>query len=260
MGIPKVFTIQSLFFMASPQKENGHIDIANEVAEKLGTLHMSGNEWMIWWVVLRKTWGWKKKEDRISLTQFQKFTGLSRPAVVLALERLVAKNVLVAKPLPLGKEFSFNKDYETWTSSEKATSSIINTKVVAKPLPSIVAKPLHTKDTTTKDTIQKTIIHKNVLGFGNPDINECQSYFLQVFQLPEEDCSKGQSRQYWNHLIRASKTGVQGVKWLIDRAFEDEFYKNNITSSKDLYYKRVKIVSRKRGDIPKVAVMPKEAI
>lgn len=246
--------------MASPQKENGYIEVSTEVAEKLATLHMSGNEWMIWWVVLRKTWGWKKKEDRISLTQFQKLTELSRPAVVLALDRLVAKNVLVAKPLPLGKQFSFNKDYETWTSSEKATSSIINTKVVAKPLLPIVAKPLHTITTTTKETIQKKIIHKNVLGFGNPDINELTSYFLQVFQLPEEDCSKGQSRQYWNHLIRASKTGVQGVKWLIDQAHEDEFYRNNITSSKDLYYKRVKIVARKRGDIPKVAIMPKEVV
>lgn len=243
--------------MASPQIDNGHTQIANELMEKLSMLHMSGNEWMIWWVVLRKTWGWKKKDDRISLTQFQKGTGLSRPAVVLALERLVAKNVLVAKSLPLGKQYSFNKDYETWTSSEKATSSIINTKMVAKPLPSIVAKPLHTKETTTKETIQKKIIHKNVLGFGNPDINELSSYFLKVFQLPEEDCSKGQSRQYWNHLIRASKTGVGGVKWLIDQAHGDEFYKNNITSSKDLYYKRVKIVSRKRGSVSKWAVQPK---
>lgn len=246
--------------MNTPQLENGFTQIANEVVEKLSLLHMSGNEWMIWWVVLRKTWGWKKKEDRISLTQFQKLTGLSRPAVVLALDRLVAKNVLVAKPLPLGKQFSFNKDHTTWTSSEKATSSIINTKVVAKPLLPIVAKPLHTKETTTKETIQKKIIHKNVLGFGNPDINELSSYFLKVFQLPEEDCSKGQSRQYWNHLIRASKTGVQGVKWLIHQAYGDEFYRNNITSSKDLYYKRVKIVARKRGDMPKVAVMPKEVV
>lgn len=245
--------------MASPQKENGHIDIANELVEKLATLHMSGNEWMIWWVVLRKTWGWQKKEDRISLTQFQKSTGLSRPSVVLAIERLVAKNVLVAKPLPLGKEFSFNKDYETWTSSEKATSSIINTKVVAKPLPSIVAKPLHTITTTTKDTIQKTIT-TNVVTERSSDIDEVSGYFLQVMKIPKEDCPIQKSRRYWQTLLREGGRGVDGVKRLIDLAGQDEWYKNNITSSMDLYYKRIKLIARKRGNSPMVAVMPKEAI
>lgn len=89
----------------------------------------------------------------------------------------------------------------------------------------------------------------------NPDINEVSKYFLEVFQIPKEDCTQKQSRQYWSLLLKESKTGVTGVRWLIDVAGSDEFYRNNITSSKDLYYKRVKIVSRKRGDKPKIAVM-----
>ena len=44
--------------MASPQVENGHIDIANTIADKLCSYRLSGQEWQIIWVILRKTWGW----------------------------------------------------------------------------------------------------------------------------------------------------------------------------------------------------------
>jgi len=33
--------------MASPQKENGHIDIANEIAEALAKTKLSPDEWRI---------------------------------------------------------------------------------------------------------------------------------------------------------------------------------------------------------------------
>lgn len=88
----------------------------------------------------------------------------------------------------------------------------------------------------------------------NPDIDEVNKYFLLKMALPKEDCSQRQSRQYWQLLLKESKTGIEGVKWLIDLASQDEFYKSNITSSKDLYYKRIKLISRKRGNGPKIAV------
>ncbi len=91
--------------------------------------------------------------------------------------------------------------------------------------------------------------------YGNQDINSLVDHFLEAFKLPTEDCTQTQSRQYWNLLLKESKTGVDGVKWLIDLASKDEFYRNNITSGKDLYYKRVKLVARKRGDSPLIAVM-----
>lgn len=89
----------------------------------------------------------------------------------------------------------------------------------------------------------------------NPDIDDLTSYFLKVFQLPKEDCSIKQSRQYWSLLLKESRTGIEGVRWLIDLARKDQFWAINITSSKDLYYKRVKIISRTRKSGLKIAVM-----
>ena len=77
-------------------------------------------------------------------------------------------------------------------------------------------------------------------------------------KFPKEDCPVKQSRRYWSLLLKESSKGVEGVKWLIDLASQDEWYANNITSSKDLYYKRTKIIARRRGKTPKVAVIEKE--
>ncbi len=108
---------------------------------------------------------------------------------------------------------------------------------------------------TNVDTAVAVVEKKS---FGNQDINQLGEYFLSVFDIPKEDCTQAESRRYWNLLLKESKTGVDGVRWLIDLALSDEFYKNNITSSKDLYYKRIKLMARKRGSVPIIASMPKE--
>lgn len=106
-----------------------------------------------------------------------------------------------------------------------------------------------------KDTISKDIVQAKPV-YGNISINEVGGYFLTAMDIPKEDVSKDHSRRYWNLLLKESKTGVDGVKWLINIAATDEFFRNNITSSKDLYYKRVKLIARARGNKPKFAVMP----
>jgi hypothetical protein len=110
-------------------------------------------------------------------------------------------------------------------------------------------------DSTTENTTD-TLTNKLVKAeFGNSAINSVSGYFLSKLGIPKEDCTQRQSRQYWNLLLKESKTGADGVKWLIDLAAGDKFYRNHITSSKDLYYKRVKLVAAKRGTMPRVAVM-----
>jgi len=142
--------------MENPQTENGHIDIANEIAEKLSSFHLSGNEWLILWVILRKTWGWHKKEDAISLTQFEKKTGLSRPSVREALTKLVGKKVLVVGKKVLGTNtYGFNKLYSQWVVGKKVLVGF-SVRLVGKKEPILVGKKEHTKE--NKETITKEIL------------------------------------------------------------------------------------------------------
>lgn len=141
--------------MINPQLENGHIEINNENAEQFGKLHLSGSEWQILWVVLRKTWGWKKKHDSISLTQFEKLTGLTRKSVCRAIDELVSKSILVSKKTLGITQYSFNKHYDEWKVVSKMTLVSKMSKGSVKNVQKVVSKMTHTKETITKEIIQK---------------------------------------------------------------------------------------------------------
>ncbi len=79
--------------MTNPQIEDGHIDIANLIAEQFCRYRISGEEWLVLWAILRKTYGWKKKQDRIALSQFALMTGLKRQTVSRALNKLSSKRL-----------------------------------------------------------------------------------------------------------------------------------------------------------------------
>lgn len=189
--------------MINPQAENGHIDINHENAEQFARLHLSGNEWQVLWVVLRKTWGWHKKEDSISLSQFEKMTGLSRPSVSEALNKLVGKKVLVVKKEPYINIYVFNKLYSEWIVPKKvlvgfsvSTSRENGKTLVPKKELKLVPKKEHTKEkkeTITKETITKDIgtflqmfsqvnpSYKNL--FKNKTERACASRLLEQYGM-----------------------------------------------------------------------------
>jgi len=162
----------------TPQLEDGYTTIANEIIDNLQSLYLSPNEWKILWTVVRKTYGWKKKEDRISISQFQTATRLSRPNAHRAIRSLVAKSILVAKQSTAGTIYSFNKRYSDWKSEPSSKyrgvvakltqdGSQTDTGVVAKQSTKLVAKQSNTKE--KKTTITKTTIQKKIALYSKID-------------------------------------------------------------------------------------------
>lgn len=96
--------------MANVQWENGFTKIANEILESLVKVRLPPSEKDLILFIIRKTYGFNKKEDRISLTQFEAGTDLSRPTVVKALKNLISRKMIVKAGLLI----KFNKDYEKW--------------------------------------------------------------------------------------------------------------------------------------------------
>jgi phage replication O-like protein O len=100
--------------MASPQVENGHIDIANELAEALARVNLTGHESRLLWCILRKTYGWHKKTDRISYSQFAEATGIDHRHVGRALASLKARNLIICQGNGYSLEYGLQKDYDQW--------------------------------------------------------------------------------------------------------------------------------------------------
>lgn len=96
--------------MVSPQKENGYTAIANEILEVLVKVRIPASEKDVLFFIIRKTYGYQKKEDRISLTQFEIGTDLSRVTIIKALKNLISRNMLIKR----GILFSLNKHYDSW--------------------------------------------------------------------------------------------------------------------------------------------------
>jgi len=100
-------------------------------------------------------------------------------------------------------------------------------------------KEINTEETRSKDLAQSE--------YGNQDINKILSHLKEKLQLPKLDESVKVNRQYAQLLLKKAEGNLEGVLGLIDVTAQDEWYKNNITSTKSLYYKAMQIMARKRG-------------
>ena len=121
--------------MASPQVENGNTRLANELLEALAKTNLSPYETRILLAVVRKTYGWAKKADRISHSQFQELTDLKRQHVSRALNSLIARGIVLKKGDGHRIYYGVQKNYDKWLASlgQAHSSPLLVTK--ASPLP-----------------------------------------------------------------------------------------------------------------------------
>ena len=100
--------------IASPQLKDGYTPIANELMEAFATLHLGTGQTQILFVVLRKTFGWQKPDDRISYGQLAKATGLPRRSVIRALQELAAREIVNVTPNGYINTIALQKNHLLW--------------------------------------------------------------------------------------------------------------------------------------------------
>lgn len=137
----------------SLQVENGqYTRIVNEVLEQLVKVSLLGSEYQIVLFVIRKTWGFNKKDDIISLSQFELATDLSRPTVIKTIKNLVKMKMLVKVSSPDRQQiaYRFNKYWKEWVVNTPLLVKYKDTtsKIQAQKL---VKVSLHTKDITKEN-------------------------------------------------------------------------------------------------------------
>lgn len=144
--------------MAKPNINDGYIDIPHDLAEALMKVNLSGYQYRIIWCIFKKTYGWYKSTDKISLTQFEKMTGLKRRNVYRTIKELEALNMIIVDRNGHINTYKFNSDYDTWKTrySIKIDTSIkSDTILVSDMIPKLVSNQIHTKE--NKENIQKKV-------------------------------------------------------------------------------------------------------
>lgn len=170
-----------------PQLENGYTKIANEILDALCKTRIKGECRQLLDLILRKTYGYKKKSDNISTSQIIKATGLSRSSIYKARRWLKENNFITVSQKGDSNflNYSFQKDYNKWVvSPKKETVSQLGTRVSPKTVGGVSPKKVHaiitkeniTKENITKDNIAEQV--KNLFDFFSSDIQNKISIYL----------------------------------------------------------------------------------
>lgn len=138
------------------------------------------------------------------------------------------------------------QNYESYQTNNKQT----NTQTTSKPTTTKEykeVKEIKNNTNVLEELPNSSKVVEKKTSFGNPDINFIIDYMKEKLELPVLDETVAVNRQYAWLLIR--KFGDrEKIKLLIDATAVHSFWATKITSTKQLYYKAVAIISSSRDE------------
>lgn len=146
----------------NPQLENGYARIATEILDALCKIRINGEAMQVLFFIIRKTYGYNKKEDRISLSQFVLGTGLSKVAVCKSINKLKSMKLTIVIETEKGNVYKFNKNFDEWEALPKKVTLPKKVKVITQKGNDSLPKKLHTIDNIQKTIKQKDFLSENV--------------------------------------------------------------------------------------------------
>lgn len=212
--------------MASPQKENGYSQIANELLEALCYLHLSGNEWSYIHALIRKTYGYHKKEDWVTNSQIGEMTGMRKERVSEAKRSLIAKGIVTV----FRNKLSIQKDYTKWEELRKTVSLVTENrnKSYGKPYTQKI------KETITKDNIKTSVltIEKNDMAWKQYNENKHSDDLPVVDSESGEVVDPDAQEKSKNKELTQKKN--RAIDWLIEYQNRDVLKTNRPKQMKAL--------------------------
>lgn len=107
---------------STPQTEDGYLMIANELLEAILGFGFSLREQSVLLTIIRKTYGYKKKEDDISASQISEMCGVPRQHVTTTLNMLALRNVITKRAGRYGSVIGIQKNHRKWITAEQMRS------------------------------------------------------------------------------------------------------------------------------------------
>lgn len=115
--------------------------------------HLSPAEFKVLMCICRKTFGWHKTLDKISLKQIQEITGLSRKGITDNLNRLLDLNIII------------KEEYKLYNGGNDANKYGINVTCMVTPS-ELITPP--TSELSTPPTSELSTPTKESISFANP--------------------------------------------------------------------------------------------
>ena len=145
--------------------DDGYTRIANELLEAVMAADLTARQLKVALAVIRKTYGFGKKLDRITNTQISAMTGIHHTHVCKAKNEMIAMNIIVSNGHAIGinkviSEWDFSISHISKPLAETANKCLANLANGYKPT------QLNTKETIQKKEINNTPLPPNGGGDG----------------------------------------------------------------------------------------------
>lgn len=229
--------------MANPQKENGYTAIANEILEALINNQFSGQELRVILLIIRKTYGYHKKMDFVSLSQIAEAIKSSKIRCSQVVRKLELMKILTVNENinGIGKSYIFNKDFEKWKGVNENINGISKYKRgVNENIKGGVNENINHKRKNINIQLKKRYVDDSI------EI-KLSEYFYQKILTINQKHKKPNMQSWAEHIalmIRIDKRNPEEIKklidWLYDKNSKDKdaiFWRGNIISTKKLRIK-----------------------
>jgi len=230
--------------MANPQLEDGYIKIANELVEAFCRYFPGRSEGQVLMSIIRKTLGWNKDQDEISIGQLMKATGLARRTVIYALQNLEAKRMIVIHRNRVGREknttnrVSVQKNYDLWIvqgKSRQYANTLKQQKKRYRKTKQEMVQGLEGSARNRNNVVQGTDVDCNFLAptkdnTTKDNITKDNNYIMEARDvLTYLNVKIGSRYRMLEEIIARLKEGrtVEQCKKLIDKKILDPFFQKN---------------------------------
>ena len=175
-------------------------------------------------VIIRKTYGFHKKQDRIALSQFSQLTGLCGKSVCRAINKLIKMDIVIKISSSEGNIYVFQKDHDKWKPVAKVPVAEKPVAVSAVASGNIATKPVAILPVTKERNIYIQKIEKPLPKdrakdfFLKGESYEKALLFLTDKGVPEMSARKEFDKfiSYWTE---SNSTGKK-QRWEMEKTFE----------------------------------------
>ena len=214
--------------MANPQPDK-FTKISNELLEAIIRTYMSNYEHRIFWLIVRKTYGYNKKSDWISQSQIVEETGILKQHVSRTIKKLKDKNMIIV----IEKKLAIQKDYDLWELPKQVTSKSNPNRLQKVTQMGTKVTQMGVKSNPNGGTQKKTL---------TKEIKESPAYLLSELLLNKilknnPDYKKPDLISWYKHIdrmIRIYKREPNKIKEVINWCQADNFWYKNILSTEKL--------------------------
>ena len=258
--------------MASPQKERGYTPIANELLEAICSAKFNSTQLKIALFILRYTYGFSRKEHRLSLNFISKGIGVSRRYVSHELKTLINADVVTVVSKHTDTEarvLSLNKNYEDWALGGRKPQQVKNSSTgeeqdntTGEELFNTTGEELFHQD---KQVLKQNLKQGDIVFSLDSNPFKAALYLKSKIAEnhprqplpPLESAPESKQAQAWARAMDllhrlGPPGGKAGYSWpeirqLIDTAADDPFWRDNILSAEKLREQAIRLEAKGRG-------------